>query len=76
MSTINGVHKYFDRKPTKWNIREFLDECEEETFQRKIEVYLLSLETIADSLKTEKGPRYDMARLLLDKYKASIRVFF
>ncbi|CAI2183699.1 6157_t:CDS:10, partial [Funneliformis geosporum] len=72
---INEVHKYFDRKPMKWNIREFLDECGEETFQRKIEVYLLSLETIADSLESEKGPRYDMAKKLLAKYKASIRAF-
>ncbi|CAB4388916.1 unnamed protein product [Rhizophagus irregularis] len=34
------------------------------------EVYLLSLETIADTcLKTEKDPRYEMAQLLLDKHK-------
>ncbi|CAB5384875.1 unnamed protein product [Rhizophagus irregularis] len=55
--------------PTK-NIWEFLEECVEKTFQRKIEVYLLSLETIADTcLKTEKDPRYEMAQLLLDKHK-------
>ncbi|CAB4411216.1 unnamed protein product [Rhizophagus irregularis] len=58
------MHKYFDRKPTNWNIWEFLEECDEKTFQRKIEVYLLSLETIADTcLKTEKDPRYEMAQL-------------
>ncbi|UZO21196.1 uncharacterized protein OCT59_013595 [Rhizophagus irregularis] len=70
MNIINRMHKYFDRNPTNWNIWEFLEECDEKTFQRKIEVYLLSLETIADTcLKTEKDPRYEMAQLLLDKHK-------
>lgn len=77
MNIINRMHKYFDRKPTNWNIWEFLEECDEKTFQRKIEVYLLSLETIADTcLKTEKDLRYEMAQLLLDKHKANIRAFF
>ncbi len=67
--TINEVHKYFDQKPTKWNIRDFLEQCDEKTFQRKIEVYLLSLETIVEAEK--KGPRCEMAQMLLDKYKAS-----
>ncbi|CAG8713669.1 10057_t:CDS:2, partial [Acaulospora morrowiae] len=73
MSTFNGAHKYFGRTPTKWNIHEFLEELQEKALQRKIEVYLLSLETMADNLKTEKGPRYDMARLLLDKLRVELQ---
>ncbi|RUP47447.1 hypothetical protein BC936DRAFT_145725 [Jimgerdemannia flammicorona] len=42
------MDEYFDRKSFDWNILDYLDESTQNTFDRKIEVYLLSLETIAD----------------------------
>ena len=60
------VHEYFDRTASEWNIIEFLDECDLEPFQCKLDDYLKSLEMI---LASEKGKKYDKAKLLLDRYK-------
>lgn len=62
----NRAHEYFDRRCTKWNIREFLDECKLEPFKRKIDCYLASLQNIANR---EDHLRSERAQQLLDKYK-------
>jgi len=65
---------YFDRRSSEWNICGFLDVCDLEPFQRKIEDYIKRLEAIQTN---ETGIRRDRARELLDKYKlASISVLF
>ncbi|CAG8631064.1 12707_t:CDS:10, partial [Dentiscutata heterogama] len=61
-----NVHKYFERKASEWNIVGFLNECEIEPFERKIECYITSLEYIANSEKNRRG---EMAQSLIDKYK-------
>ncbi|CAG8777721.1 11256_t:CDS:2, partial [Acaulospora morrowiae] len=60
------IHEYFNRKFVDWNIIDFLRECKEEPFQRKIDKYLKSLETIVER---EKGKRKTMAETLLQRYK-------
>ncbi|CAI2177529.1 19352_t:CDS:2 [Funneliformis geosporum] len=42
------VHKYFDHKSSEWNILEFLNECEVESFDRKIYCYIKDLEDISN----------------------------
>ncbi|CAG8625168.1 7838_t:CDS:10, partial [Paraglomus occultum] len=59
------VHKYFERPPSRWNITDFLEECDLEPFNRKIESYTASLEVIADMGKYRRGKKYDKARQLL-----------
>ena len=36
LSNKNKIHKYFNRSFTRWNIKEYLDKCEEETFKQKL----------------------------------------
>ncbi|CAG8551246.1 14946_t:CDS:10 [Cetraspora pellucida] len=60
------AHKYFDKKSSEWNILGFLDECEEEKFDLKIDQYVKSLEKIANE---EKDSRREKAQKLLDSYK-------
>jgi hypothetical protein len=59
------IDKYFERKYTKWNIIDFLNECNIETFEGKIDHYLKSLRAIVDC---ERGANQDKARYLLDRY--------
>ncbi|CAG8628119.1 1182_t:CDS:2, partial [Acaulospora morrowiae] len=54
------------RKSSDWNIIDFLEECDWEPYRRKIEEYLLSLETI---VKMERDQRGENAQRLIDKYK-------
>ncbi|CAG8653020.1 14032_t:CDS:10 [Gigaspora rosea] len=42
------IHEYFNRKSSEWNISDFLRESKEEPFQRRIDRYFKSLETIID----------------------------
>ncbi|CAG8770321.1 4092_t:CDS:2, partial [Rhizophagus irregularis] len=65
-----GVHKYFDYKPSEWNIIEFLKECEVEPFDRKIDHYTKDLENIANF---ETGGRRERAQILLDNYREASR---
>ncbi|CAG8659544.1 23937_t:CDS:10 [Cetraspora pellucida] len=55
MSSLKRVHKYFSRKSSDWNIIDFLEECDLETYRKKIEEYLLSLETIVKMEKDQSG---------------------
>ncbi|CAG8653751.1 16235_t:CDS:2 [Rhizophagus irregularis] len=52
------IDKYFERKYTKWNIIDFLNECDIETFEGKIDHYLKSLRAIVDY---EEGANQDKA---------------
>jgi hypothetical protein len=61
-----GAAKYFDRAHTKWNIRDFLDNCALSSFDKATECYVSSLETIAN---TENGRRAKKAQDLLNRYK-------
>ncbi|CAG8785860.1 3840_t:CDS:2, partial [Cetraspora pellucida] len=63
------VHKYFERKASEWNIVGFLNECEIEPFERKIESYITSLEHIANN---EKNRWREVAQSLIDKYKKRV----
>ncbi|GBC12508.2 C2H2-type zinc finger transcription factor [Rhizophagus irregularis DAOM 181602=DAOM 197198] len=59
------IHEYFERKTSEWNIIGFLNECNIETFRRKIYCYLKSLENIAN---TEEGRRRNKAQQLIKNY--------
>ena len=73
MST-RKAHEYFERRPSEWNILGFLNECDQEPFQNKISVYLMSLEIIT---QTEGGRRQKQAQELYSRYKeASYTSFF
>ncbi|CAG8516455.1 12343_t:CDS:10 [Dentiscutata heterogama] len=63
--TKNEIPKYFIRKYSNWNIVGFLNECDLEPFERKIDEYLKSLQKI----KAEKGMRQKKASQLLDRYQ-------
>ncbi|CAG8728163.1 15536_t:CDS:10, partial [Funneliformis caledonium] len=43
------MSEYFNRKPENWSILDFLNECDLEPFDRKIDFYIKSLRAIADS---------------------------
>jgi hypothetical protein len=66
------IHEYFKRPSSGWNITEFLEDCDLELFDRKIESYITSLEAIANM---GKGKKHDKAQLLLNNYRV-VRVFF
>ncbi|RUS27053.1 LOW QUALITY PROTEIN: hypothetical protein BC938DRAFT_483770 [Jimgerdemannia flammicorona] len=55
------VHKYFERKPSEWNVLGFLEECDREPFQTMITRYLTSLEIIS---QTERGRKQERAKQL------------
>ncbi|GBB99867.1 hypothetical protein RclHR1_03660014 [Rhizophagus clarus] len=63
----SGIHEYFKRKSADWNIRDFLEECNEARFQTKIDKYLKSLDTI---VAHEQGKRKVKAEFLLQRYRA------
>ncbi|CAJ0838486.1 13504_t:CDS:2 [Entrophospora sp. SA101] len=65
------MYEYFTHKSTDWNILDFLNKSDMETFDKKIEQYITCLETIVSN---ETGSRHERAQLLLNKYKqASIK---
>jgi hypothetical protein len=59
-------HQYFEKSSSKWNINDFLEECDLEPYHRKIEAYTTSLEFIANK---ETGKRSNKASQLLNNYK-------
>ncbi|GBC22396.2 hypothetical protein GLOIN_2v1770754 [Rhizophagus irregularis DAOM 181602=DAOM 197198] len=64
-----SIHEYFDQTYTEWNIREFLNECNKEPFQQKIDTYLKSIENI---VRSDKEKRSKKAQHLFDRYKKAI----
>jgi len=69
---MSKINKYFNHKYSKWNIIGFLNECDLELFDRKIDEYLKSLEKI----NNEKGMRQKKASQLLDRYRKACNDFF
>jgi hypothetical protein len=59
-------HQYFKRQPGEWDIIEFLNEYDEVSLRRKLDVYLKSLEAIAGNKESERQKK---AQLLIDNYK-------
>jgi hypothetical protein len=59
-------YKYFERKSSEWNITDFLDKCDLEPYEKKIDCYVKCLTTIAES---EDGFKRDKARLLLSRFQ-------
>ncbi|CAG8707124.1 13362_t:CDS:2, partial [Racocetra persica] len=66
---LAGIHEYFDRASPKWNILDFLNECEAEQFDQKIGLYIRSLEKVANK---ENGERQQNAHILLEKYRKKV----
>jgi hypothetical protein len=60
------IHKYFEREASKWNILDFLNECDIEPFERKIDCYTSSLDIIVNN-KEDRG--CEKAQKLLEKYR-------
>ena len=60
------IHEYFNRKHTEWSITGFLNECNEEPFRFKVDIYLKSLVNIINS---DQGKKREKAQALFDKYK-------
>ena len=74
MSNEIKIHKYFDQDPANWSILGFLNECELEPFETKIDSYIKWLKKIVDC---EQDIKKKSAQALLDNYqKASINLFF
>lgn len=69
---MSNIHEYFNRASEGWSIRDFLEECDLEPFEKKTDCYVKSLMNIG---KDEKDNRKNKAQQLLDKFrnKASIR---
>ncbi|CAG8552008.1 2325_t:CDS:2, partial [Funneliformis caledonium] len=69
MSNEIKIHKYFDQDPANWSILGFLNECELEPFEMKIDSYVKWLKKIVDC---EQDIKKKSAQALLDNYhKAS-----
>ena len=60
------IHEYFDSKSSNWSILGFLEKCNEEPFQKKIDKYLKDLKIVADY---KQGKRQEQAKILLSRYK-------
>ncbi|CAI2181936.1 2575_t:CDS:2 [Funneliformis geosporum] len=58
------IHKYFKRKHTEWSVTGFLNECNEEPFRFKVDIYLKSLVNIINS---DQGKKREKAQALFDK---------
>jgi len=69
MSEIK-IQEYFLKDPSNWSIIDFLEACDLEPFDIKIDAYIKSLENIENQ---EQDTRQGRARELLKSYrKASI----
>jgi hypothetical protein len=60
-----SIHEYFERNESTWNIKEFLEFCKIEPFDKKIDCYTKSLKRIANK---EEGHRREVAQQLLIEY--------
>ncbi|CAB4423380.1 unnamed protein product [Rhizophagus irregularis] len=66
------VHEYFERKPSAWDILDFLDEYDQEPVSQRIGFYLTSLETIINT--EEDNSRRKRAQQLYNNYKQGSRL--
>jgi hypothetical protein len=46
---MSGIHEYFKKKPKDWSIIDFLEECDTEPFDAKVDRYTKGLEKIANN---------------------------
>ncbi|CAG8714363.1 9570_t:CDS:2, partial [Acaulospora morrowiae] len=67
---MSNVHEYFKRSYEDWNIREFLEECNVEPLEQKIDCYIKSLQEIV-KYGNENGKK--RAQRLLDRYKKGFK---
>ncbi len=63
---MSKIHEYFKRKPSEWDIVAFLNDCEKEPFETKIDEYVKSLEAI---IKHKRCYEQGKARILLNNYR-------
>jgi len=68
----NQIHVYFNRNFSKWDIKDFLDNCEVVNMSDKINIYIKSLEAIAN---TKEGQKCKKAEELLARYRKVNFVF-
>ncbi|CAB4445458.1 unnamed protein product [Rhizophagus irregularis] len=66
MSGIHEYYEYFKKNPTNWNFIDFLNECDTEPFDAKVDKYTKGLEKIANN---QQGERTERAQLLLNCFK-------
>ncbi len=71
---MGEIHEYFNRRCEEWGILDFLTECEEQHFKRKIDVYVKSLKNIMGS--NMRKTKRERARTLLDRYKKASKEAF
>ena len=67
------IHEYFSRKHTEWSITGFLNECNEEPFRFKVDIYLKSLVNIINS---DQGRKREKAKALYVKYRMVFEKIF
>lgn len=69
------IHQYFlNQESSKWDIVNFLEESSKEPFEKKIDVYIKSLNNLANY---KRGKQCERVLMLIDKYKeASKELFF
>src|ERR1043166_871597 len=68
-------HEYFERNPEAWNIIDFLNECEIEPYDAKIDKYTKSLKAIANDQQGEKAEKAEKAQSLLDRFILASKKF-
>ncbi len=69
MSKSNNIHEYFKKTPADWSVIDFLNECDAEPFDAKVDRYTKGLEGIANDQQREEDERA-RAQLLLDSFKS------
>ena len=67
------IHEYFSRKHTEWSITGFLNECNEEPFRFKVDIYLKSLVNIINS---DQGRKREKAKALYVKSRMVFEKIF
>jgi len=71
MSEIK-IQEYFLKDPSNWSIIDFLEACDLEPFDIKIDAYIKSLENIGNQ---EQDTRQGRARELLESYRKASNIF-
>jgi len=61
----NEYYEYFERKPSKWDIIEFLEQCDLEPYGKKVDRYIRCLKCIT---RGEQKERKEKAEELLRRY--------
>ncbi len=72
--TMVKIYEYFNWKYVEWEILDFLTECEERHFKKKIDVYVKSLKNIIKS--NMRKTKREKACTLLDRYKKASKEVF